>query len=152
LPAIANPMEIAWAASGMSASTAYLPHCGDRTGRSSVAIRPSSGAWASGSARRGLLVALQARPHEAGGLRERRHGLAGAAPYLRLFGLAAGGVYLARGALAAARSGKGNGQAEPIAIARFFAENLATASTGLKDTVVAGADATLALAPEALAG
>ena len=29
--------------------------------------------------------------------------MAGATPYLRLFGLAAGGVYLARGALAAAR-------------------------------------------------
>ena len=36
--------------------------------------------------------------------------MAGAAPYLRLFGLAAGGVYLARGALAAARDG---GQAGP---------------------------------------
>ena len=73
--------------------------------------------------------------------------MAGAAPYLRLFGLAAGGVYLARGALAAARNG---GQAQAIAIARFFAENLATAATGLKDTVVGGADSTLMLTPEAL--
>ena len=31
--------------------------------------------------------------------------LAGATPYLRLFGLASGGIYLARGALAAARNG-----------------------------------------------
>jgi hypothetical protein len=74
--------------------------------------------------------------------------LAGASPYLRLFGLAAGGVYLARGALAVARDGTANGQA--IAIARFFAETLATAAPGLKETVIAGADATLALTPEAL--
>jgi alkylation response protein AidB-like acyl-CoA dehydrogenase len=77
--------------------------------------------------------------------------LAGAAPYLRLFGLAAGGVYLARGALAAARDdGQAHSMAQPIAIARFFAENLATAAMGLKDTVVGGADSTLMLAPEAL--
>ena len=37
--------------------------------------------------------------------------MAGATPYLRLFGLASGGIYLARGALAAARNG---GQAQPI--------------------------------------
>jgi hypothetical protein len=63
-------------------------------------------------------------------------------------------VYLAKGALAAARDGAANGQREPaaqaIAIARFFAETLATAAPGLKETVIAGADATLALAPEAL--
>jgi alkylation response protein AidB-like acyl-CoA dehydrogenase len=74
--------------------------------------------------------------------------LAGAAPYLRLFGLAAGGIYLAKGALAAARDG-GNGQSQAIAIARFFAENLATAAPGLKETVIAGADSALAL-PDAM--
>jgi hypothetical protein len=73
--------------------------------------------------------------------------MAGATPYLRLFGLAAGGTYLARGALAAART---DGQTEPIAIARFFAENIATAAGGLMDTVTSGADSTLMLAPEAL--
>jgi hypothetical protein len=72
--------------------------------------------------------------------------LAGAAPYLRLFGLAAGGIYLAKGALAAARNG-GTG-AQSIAIARFFAETQATAAAGLKETIMTGADATLA--PEAL--
>jgi hypothetical protein len=69
--------------------------------------------------------------------------LAGAAPYLRLFGLAAGGIYLAKGALAAARDSTANGQS--IAVARFFAENLATAAPGLKETVVSGADSTLTL-------
>jgi acyl-CoA dehydrogenase len=74
--------------------------------------------------------------------------LAGASPYLRLFGLAAGGVYLAKGALAAMRSGAANAQA--VAVARFFAETLATAAPGLKETVLAGAEATLAMTPEAL--
>ena len=80
--------------------------------------------------------------------------LAGAQPYLRLFGLAAGGVYLARGALAVARSADAGASAAAnprIAIARFFAENLAVAATGLGAAVTSGADATLALAPEALA-
>ena len=76
--------------------------------------------------------------------------LAGAAPYLRLFGLAAGGIYLARGALAASRNGATGGSAQSIAIARFFAENLATAAGGLKDTVISGAESALALEPEAL--
>jgi acyl-CoA dehydrogenase len=74
--------------------------------------------------------------------------LAGASPYLRLFGIAAGGVYLAKGALAAVRAGAANAQA--VAVARFFAETLATAAPGLKETVLAGAEATLAITPEAL--
>jgi 3-(methylsulfanyl)propanoyl-CoA dehydrogenase len=74
--------------------------------------------------------------------------LAGAAPYLRLFGLAAGGIYLAKGALATARNGGSGGPAHSIAVARFFAENLAVAAPGLKDSIVAGAES--ALAPEAL--
>jgi len=73
--------------------------------------------------------------------------LAGASPYLRLFGLAAGGVYLAKGALAAVRTGAANAQI--VAVARFFAETLATAAPGLKETVLAGAEATLAMTPEA---
>jgi acyl-CoA dehydrogenase len=71
--------------------------------------------------------------------------LAGAAPYLRLFGLAAGAIYLAKGALAAARDGAADAQAQAIAVARFFAENLATASQGLKETVVSGAESALAI-------
>ncbi len=67
-------------------------------------------------ATRWMGVSLQKNPDAA---------LAGAAPYLRLFGLAAGGIYLARGALAAARNGASGGAGQPIAIARFFAENLA---------------------------
>jgi alkylation response protein AidB-like acyl-CoA dehydrogenase len=102
---------------------------GERLGEAVAALAEAS---------RFIGASLQSNPEAA---------LAGATPYLRLFGLAAGGVYLARGALAAARTG---GQAQPIAIARFFAENLATAATGLGGAVVGGADATLMLAPEAL--
>ena len=82
-----------------------------------------------------LLKALGSnRPDEA---------LAGATPYLRLFGLAQGGTCLAQAALAAhAAVGAGDGDpAHParIALARFFAENLATASRGLEETVTGGA-------------
>jgi hypothetical protein len=76
---------------------------------------------------------------------------AGATPYLRLFGLAAGGVYLAREALAAARDG-GDASDDAILLARFFAENLVTAAPGLAQSVTDGADTILALPPERLAG
>ncbi len=102
---------------------------GERLGEAVAALAEAS-RWMGG--------ALQKNPDAA---------MAGATPYLRLFGLASGGVYLARGALAAARNG---GQAQPIAIARFFAENIASAAPGLKETVIGGADSTLMLAPEAL--
>ncbi|MFN3744812.1 MAG: acyl-CoA dehydrogenase family protein [Hyphomicrobiaceae bacterium] len=85
------------------------------------------------AASRWLGGALQKNPEAA---------LAGAQPYLRLFGLAAGGVYLARGALAVVRDGASDG-AGRIAIARFFAENLATAAPGLADTITTGADTVL---------
>jgi acyl-CoA dehydrogenase len=68
---------------------------------------------------------------------------------LRLFGLAAGGSYLARGALAAGRTDEDGSRA--IGLARFFAENIATAAPGLAATVTTGADAALALAPDQMA-
>jgi hypothetical protein len=106
-----------------------LGRIGDRLGEAVGALAEAS---------RWIGSALQKSPEAA---------MAGATPYLRLFGLAAGGVYLARGALAPAREGV---VSQPIAVARFFAENLATAAPGLKDTVIGGADATLMLAPETL--
>jgi butyryl-CoA dehydrogenase len=80
--------------------------------------------------------------------------LAGATPYLRLFGLAQGGIALADIALAA-NAAIAKGDQDPahlarIALCRFFAENLATGARGLEETVLAGAaamqDAPLALA------
>jgi alkylation response protein AidB-like acyl-CoA dehydrogenase len=62
--------------------------------------------------------------------------LAGATPYLRLFALAAGGGYLARGALAAARGDyDGPDRDERILLARVFAETALGATAGLSRTV-----------------
>ena len=67
--------------------------------------------------------------------------LAGATPYLRLFALAAGGALLAEEALAAVRpAGNGADAAGRVAIARFFAENLAVQAESLERTVVEAAD------------
>ena len=63
--------------------------------------------------------------------------LAGATPYLRLFGVTSGGCLLAQQALAALRL---SADAAPrIALARFFAENFAVQAGALERTVVEGA-------------
>jgi acyl-CoA dehydrogenase len=67
--------------------------------------------------------------------------LAGASPYLRLFALASGGCLLAQQALAALRLG--NEAAPRVALARFFAENLAVQAGGLERTIVEGAPGVL---------
>ena len=64
---------------------------------------------------------------------------AGATPYLRLFGNAAGGCMLADEALAALRVSGGE-PASRVAIARFFAENIAVQASGLERAVTEGAD------------
>jgi acyl-CoA dehydrogenase len=74
--------------------------------------------------------------------------LAGATPYLRLFGSALGGCYLANEALAA-RSEAAGDHARYVTIARFFAENISVQAGALEKTVtdsaeaVTGADAVL---------
>ena len=75
-------------------------------------------------------------------LQELSHGradaaLAGATPFLRLFGLAAGGAYLGLGALA--REEEGN--ESRTALARFFAERLLPETAALRETIIDGADA-----------
>jgi hypothetical protein len=64
--------------------------------------------------------------------------LAGATPYLRMFGQAAGGCMLAEQALAALR-GSDDGAAR-IALTRFYAENIAVQASGLERSVTEGAD------------
>jgi len=86
-----------------------------------------------------VLAALDARPDAA---------LAGATTYLRLFASVAGGCMLADEALAAARQGGdagADGADKPgrVAIARFFAENLAVEAPALASVVTEGADAVL---------
>ncbi|MDX2157225.1 MAG: acyl-CoA dehydrogenase [Hyphomicrobiaceae bacterium] len=109
-------------------------HMGERLGEAVTALAEAS---------RWLGEALQKSPETAS---------AGAQPYLRLFGLAAGGIYLARAALAATRDGAAAGVAARVAVARYFAENHAVAARGLKDTIVSGGESTLLIEPEALAG
>ncbi|WP_321499090.1 acyl-CoA dehydrogenase [Breoghania sp.] len=80
-------------------------------------------------------------------LKEGRHdeALAGATPYLRLFGLASGGAFLAQGALATARGGM-SGPADKlrVQVAQFFAENLISETAALRSTVMEGAATLLA--------
>ena len=77
-----------------------------------------------------LRAQLERRPEAA---------LAGATPYLRLFGQAAGGCMLADEALAGLRLSNGAASAR-ISIARFFAENLAVQAGGLERAVTEGAE------------
>lgn len=69
--------------------------------------------------------------------KEADQALAGASPYLRLFGLAGGGCLLAQQALAALRLGP---EAAPrIALARFFAENYSVQAAAIERIIVEGA-------------
>ena len=61
--------------------------------------------------------------------------LAGASPYLKLFGTVAGGHYLTRAALSA------SGEEGPKVLARFFAENFAGPAKGLVSAAIAGESA-----------
>jgi alkylation response protein AidB-like acyl-CoA dehydrogenase len=76
-----------------------------------------------------------------------------AVPYLRLWGLVAGGWQLGRGALAAARhlsNGTGDAQflSAKIHTARFYADCLLPLATGLAQTVNEGGESILALTAE----
>ena len=55
--------------------------------------------------------------------------LAGATPYTRLFGIASGGVYLAKGALAERREANGTEKGFTT-LARYFAENQCVLAQG----------------------
>ena len=70
--------------------------------------------------------------------------LAGATPYQRLVSLAAGGAYLAKGALAGGDAGR-------IALFRFYAENALAETAALRDRVEFGAESLLDGAEAALA-
>jgi alkylation response protein AidB-like acyl-CoA dehydrogenase len=82
-----------------------------------------------------LLEKLGKAPNEA---------LAGATPYLRLFGSTLGGCMLASQALAARDLGDTLGDPKRfVTLARFFAENVAVQATALEHVVVDGADAVI---------
>ena len=73
--------------------------------------------------------------------------LAGATPYLRLFALAAGGHYLAKGAMQALEQG-GPHAMESVGLARFFAENISVAGPGLAAMVMSGGQSVIGALPE----
>jgi hypothetical protein len=66
--------------------------------------------------------------------------LAGAAQYLRLFGLTLGGACLAKAGLAAETMAENGNPAElgRVGLARFFAEKLAVAAPGLARAIASG--------------
>lgn len=82
-----------------------------------------------------MLAVVKDKPEDA---------LAGATPYLRLFGLALGGAALAEKALAAREESMAGSTDEAhvqrIATARFFSEHLATAAAGLEMSVTTGGE------------
>jgi alkylation response protein AidB-like acyl-CoA dehydrogenase len=80
-------------------------------------------------ASRWLLERVAFAPNEA---------LAGATPYLRLFGSTLGGCMLAGEALAARDDGDGE---RYVTLARFFAENISVQAASLERTVIDGAEA-----------
>src|ERR1700754_442648 len=80
-------------------------------------------------ASRWLLERVATRPNDA---------LAGATPYLRLFGSTLGGCILAGEALAAKAGGDGE---RYVTLARFFAENVTVQSGSLEKTVTDSAEA-----------
>ena len=73
--------------------------------------------------------------------------LAGATPYLRLFGLTAGGACLAKAALARDAS---DAPSASVPLARFFAENLLAETAALQSAVTGGAAAILAIEADKL--
>jgi alkylation response protein AidB-like acyl-CoA dehydrogenase len=80
-------------------------------------------------ASRWLLERVTSAPNDA---------LAGATPYLRLFGSTLGGCLLAGEALAARADGDGE---RYVALARFFAENISVQAVSLEKTVTDSAEA-----------
>ena len=79
----------------------------------------------------------QLRALQAGKISE---ALAGATPYQRLFGLTAGAVYLAKGALVETGDGGDEGR---VALCRFCAENLIGETSSLREAVVNGSESLL---------
>jgi hypothetical protein len=78
---------------------------------------------------------------------------AGAVPFLKLMGIVAGGWQMARAALAAEK-GLGGGERTfyeaKLATARFYADQVLVQAPGLRDTVVKGASAVMAVPEDSM--
>jgi len=78
---------------------------------------------------------------------------AGAVPFLRLMGVVAGGWQMARAALAAEKNLGAGDKAfleAKLATARFYADQVLVQAPGLRDTVVKGASAVMAIPDDAM--
>lgn len=111
--------------------------------RSSLA----TGAAALERATRWMVGAMEKDPNGA---------LAGATPYLRMFGIVSGGYLLAKQATVAAKrlaAGKGDKAflTAKLATARFYAEQILPQAAALEGPATAGAELMFALAPEQFA-
>jgi 3-(methylthio)propanoyl-CoA dehydrogenase len=84
------------------------------------------------------------------GAQDPQNALAGATPYLRLFGTVLGGWFLARQAIAARTAGSDDFHAAKVATARYYLEQVLPTARGLVPSVIAGPDALLALTPTQL--
>ncbi|HLI98309.1 MAG TPA: acyl-CoA dehydrogenase [Bradyrhizobium sp.] len=128
------------AANGGEAVWALIDELKDITGRVGTSNDPAFGT--TGIKLRDALTSLDRTSHW---LLERvssapNEALAGATPYLRLFGATLGGCMLASEALAA----KNSGQADPqryVTLARFFAENISVQAPAFEKTVMDSAEA-----------
>jgi acyl-CoA dehydrogenase len=98
-------------------------------GTSGAKLRDALGSLERAS--RWLLERVSSAPNDA---------LAGATPYLRLFGSTLGGCMLACEALAARDLGNGDPQ-RYVTLARFFAENISVQAPALERTVIDSAEA-----------
>ena len=86
----------------------------------------------------------------ANGLHDPQNALAGATPYLRLFGTVLGGWFLSRQAIAARAAGTDDYHAAKVATARYYAHQVLPSARGLVPAVTAGPEVLFALTPEQL--
>jgi acyl-CoA dehydrogenase len=123
---------------GGAVMTSYLNSVGDIVFQVQASNRADFGLMGANLSE--ALAALEAATHWMGDAVHNHpdRALAGATPYLRLFGLVAGASYLAKGALT---DGSSTGA---VTKARFFAENCLTAAAGLADTAMNGAATVIA--------
>ena len=127
-----NGGEAVWALIGELSAIVNEVEASNDPAFGSTAAKLREGLAALERASNWLLQRLPNQPNDA---------LAGATPYLRLFGSALGGCMLASEALAA-RNLEGLGDTQRyVTLARFFAENVTVQATALEKTVTEGADA-----------
>jgi hypothetical protein len=127
----ANGGEAVWALLGELTETVIRVETSNDPGFGTTGAKLREALGALDRTSRWLLERVASAPNEA---------LAGATPYLRLFGSTLGGCMLAAEALAARSAGDGNPE-RYVTLARFFAENIAVQAPSLERTVIDSAEA-----------